>query len=216
METIDLTPNWQTSFAILTAALENGTDKGKAAAREELQRIGRQLDAAREQQARDAASSSPYSPELAEAFRQGARELQLDRLDVAADAIVEEGEGGAYVRCRVYVADGERLPMPGEQLDEPPADIRHAMEATLEAETARADRVGDCWLMTRAALDELAEALGYEDLAVPCEALGLPIVISDRLEAPGWALQTAAAPAPVCRLRGHHRGPCSSRCFPRS
>jgi hypothetical protein len=112
METIDLTPNWQTSFAILTAALENGTDKGKHAAREELQRLGRQLDAAA------SCSSSPYSPELAEAFRQGARELQIDRLDVAPDAIVEEGEGGAYVRCRVYVSDAERLPMPGEEIEQ--------------------------------------------------------------------------------------------------
>jgi hypothetical protein len=56
----------------------------------------------------------PYRPELAEAFRQGARELQIDRLDIAAGATVEEGEGGAFVACRVYVSDSERLPMPGE------------------------------------------------------------------------------------------------------
>jgi hypothetical protein len=62
--------------------------------------------------------TSPYSAELAEAFRQGARELQIDRLDIEPDAIVEEGgDGGAYVRCRVYVSDGERLPMPGEEID---------------------------------------------------------------------------------------------------
>lgn len=60
----------------------------------------------------------PYRPELAEAFRQGARELQLDCLDIPADALVEEGEDGedgAYVHCRVYVSDRQRLPMPGEE-----------------------------------------------------------------------------------------------------
>lgn len=59
----------------------------------------------------------PYSAELAEAFRQGARELQIDRLDVAADAKIEEmpGRGGVFVHCRVFVADGERLPLAGEE-----------------------------------------------------------------------------------------------------
>lgn len=60
------------------------------------------------------AANGPYRPELAEAFRQGARELQLDCLDIRAGALVEEGEGGAYVHCRVYVRDSQRLPMPGE------------------------------------------------------------------------------------------------------
>lgn len=60
------------------------------------------------------AVDGPYRPELAEAFRQGARELQIDRLDVPPGATVEEGEGGVFVHCRVYVSDSERLPMPGE------------------------------------------------------------------------------------------------------
>lgn len=57
----------------------------------------------------------PYRPPLAEAFRQGARELQIDRLDIPDEALVEEGEGGAFVHCRVYVSDNERLLMDGEE-----------------------------------------------------------------------------------------------------
>lgn len=54
-------------------------------------------------------NDGPYRPALAEAFRQGARELQIDRLDIPAGAQVDEGEGGAFVHCRVYVGDEERL-----------------------------------------------------------------------------------------------------------
>jgi hypothetical protein len=62
-----------------------------------------------------ATRDGPYSPELAEAFRQGARELLNcnlgDRINVDTDARVEEyepGDGGAIVHCTIYVGDGER------------------------------------------------------------------------------------------------------------
>jgi hypothetical protein len=66
-----------------------------------------------------AAEAGPYSAELAEAFRQGARELQLDCLEIEPGAAVTEapGGGGAFVACRVFVSDGERLPMPGEEIE---------------------------------------------------------------------------------------------------
>jgi len=56
-----------------------------------------------------------YRPELAEAFRLGAVELQIDAIDVEPGALVEPAEGGAWVYCRVYVGDSERLPMAGEE-----------------------------------------------------------------------------------------------------
>lgn len=64
---------------------------------------------------RSSRADGPYRPELAEAFRQGARELQIDALDIAPGAVVEPAEGGAFVTCRVYVSDAQRLPMPGEE-----------------------------------------------------------------------------------------------------
>lgn len=60
----------------------------------------------------------PYSPALAQAFRDSVPELQLDRLDVLPGALVEPAEGGAFVTVRCYVADGERLPMADEEGDE--------------------------------------------------------------------------------------------------
>ena len=47
-QTIDITPNWATAIEILIAALEDGTEQGKAAAREELRRVARMLDAQNE------------------------------------------------------------------------------------------------------------------------------------------------------------------------
>lgn len=69
-------------------------------------------------EATTAAADGPYRPELAEAFRQGARDLCNcnlgDKIDVAADAPVEEGEGGAWVTVRMLVSDGERADIPGD------------------------------------------------------------------------------------------------------
>lgn len=61
----------------------------------------------------------PYRPHLAEAFREGARELQIDRLHVDRDARIEEGEGGAIVHCTVFVSDSERMPIPEDDDDRP-------------------------------------------------------------------------------------------------
>lgn len=41
---IDLTPTWQEAAAIIAAALENGTDRGRVAARAELFRMAALLD----------------------------------------------------------------------------------------------------------------------------------------------------------------------------
>jgi hypothetical protein len=58
----------------------------------------------------------PYRPELAEAFRAGARELCNcdlgDRIEVPAGASVDEAEGGAFVTVRLFVSD--------EEIDEEP------------------------------------------------------------------------------------------------
>lgn len=65
--------------------------------------------------------NGPYSPELAEAFRLGARELCNseigDKIDVPADAAVEEcpGGGGVYVTVRLFVSDAERSALAGEE-----------------------------------------------------------------------------------------------------
>lgn len=44
MEYIDLTPSWEAAARIYIAVLEDGTEKGKQAAREELMRLARQYD----------------------------------------------------------------------------------------------------------------------------------------------------------------------------
>jgi hypothetical protein len=67
-------------------------------------------------------SDGPYSPELAEAFRSGARQMGdealSDKIEVPADAVVRECEGdGALVQCWLYVHDIERAALPGEQED---------------------------------------------------------------------------------------------------
>ena len=41
---IDITPTWTAAAEIYIAALENGTEKGKQAAREEIRRMARMLD----------------------------------------------------------------------------------------------------------------------------------------------------------------------------
>lgn len=65
----------------------------------------------------------PYRPELAEAFREGARGLLHcnlgDKIEVRAGAPVEEytqGDGGALVQCWLLVGDDDRPTMPGEGL----------------------------------------------------------------------------------------------------
>ena len=45
MRTIDLTPSWETAVRIYMMVLEEGTEQGKVAAREELLRLARQYDA---------------------------------------------------------------------------------------------------------------------------------------------------------------------------
>ena len=45
MRTIDLTPSWETAVRIYIMVLEEGTEEGKASAREELLRLARQYDA---------------------------------------------------------------------------------------------------------------------------------------------------------------------------
>jgi hypothetical protein len=45
MRTIDLTPSWETAVRIYIMVLEEGTEQGKVAAREELLRLARQYDA---------------------------------------------------------------------------------------------------------------------------------------------------------------------------
>lgn len=83
-------------------------------------------NAARDRAATPQPDNGPYSPALAEAFRQGARELCNcnlgDKIDVPADARVEEapGGGGVFVHVRLFVSDGERLPMDGDETDEAP------------------------------------------------------------------------------------------------
>lgn len=47
MRTIDMTPTWVFAVEIYIAALENGSEKGKQAAREELRRMAKMLDAVR-------------------------------------------------------------------------------------------------------------------------------------------------------------------------
>lgn len=67
-----------------------------------------------------AAHDGPYSPELAAAFREGARDLvdDGDRVCIADTDKVEESEGGAIVHCTIYVSDSERAAMPGEDADD--------------------------------------------------------------------------------------------------
>jgi len=48
---IDMTPTWPEAARIIAAALENGTDKGRDAARAELFRMADILDALQKQQA---------------------------------------------------------------------------------------------------------------------------------------------------------------------
>ena len=45
MKHIDVTPSWETAVHIYLMVLENGTDDGKAQAREELLRLARNYDA---------------------------------------------------------------------------------------------------------------------------------------------------------------------------
>ena len=45
MRTIDITPSWETAVTIYIMVLENGTEEGKASAREELLRLARNYDA---------------------------------------------------------------------------------------------------------------------------------------------------------------------------
>jgi hypothetical protein len=45
MKTIDITPSWETAVNIYLLVLEEGTEEGKATAREELLRLARQYDA---------------------------------------------------------------------------------------------------------------------------------------------------------------------------
>lgn len=60
----------------------------------------------------------PYGAELAEAFRSAARDFSdsqlADRIHIDADALVEEGEGGAIVWAAVFVSDAERAPLAEE------------------------------------------------------------------------------------------------------
>jgi hypothetical protein len=45
MRTIDLTPSWETAVRIYIMVLEDGEEKGKEMAREELMRLARNYDA---------------------------------------------------------------------------------------------------------------------------------------------------------------------------
>jgi len=54
---IDMTPTWPQAARIIAAALENGTDKGRDAARAELFRMADLLDQMQQQQAADPALS---------------------------------------------------------------------------------------------------------------------------------------------------------------
>lgn len=61
----------------------------------------------------------PYRPALAQAFREGARDLLQcnlgDKIDLPDRAQIEEGpDGGVYVHVRLFVSDSERQHMPGE------------------------------------------------------------------------------------------------------
>lgn len=47
---IDVTPTWRTAAQIIAAALENGTDAGREAARAELSRMADMLDALKAEQ----------------------------------------------------------------------------------------------------------------------------------------------------------------------
>jgi hypothetical protein len=44
MRTIDMTPTWETAVRIYIMVLEDGEEKGKVAAREELMRLARNYD----------------------------------------------------------------------------------------------------------------------------------------------------------------------------
>jgi hypothetical protein len=44
MERMNLTPKWEAAMRILIVVLEDGTEKGKAAAKEELMHLARMLD----------------------------------------------------------------------------------------------------------------------------------------------------------------------------
>jgi hypothetical protein len=44
MRTIDMTPSWETAVRIYIMVLEDGEEKGKEMAREELMRLARQYD----------------------------------------------------------------------------------------------------------------------------------------------------------------------------
>lgn len=45
MRTIDMTPTWETAVNIYLLVLEEGTEEGKATARDELLRLARNYDA---------------------------------------------------------------------------------------------------------------------------------------------------------------------------
>ena len=53
MQTIDITPTWQHAMPILIMALENGTEQGKRAAREELMRLAKLVDEANQGEEND-------------------------------------------------------------------------------------------------------------------------------------------------------------------
>ncbi len=71
-------------------------------------------------------NNGPYSAELAEAFRQGARWIVGDDsddyepiLDLPDSAMIEEGpDGGVWVHVRLFVSDADRAPLHGEEHDE--------------------------------------------------------------------------------------------------
>jgi hypothetical protein len=71
-------------------------------------------------------ADGPYSPELAAAFREGARNILGDdsddyapELELPDNAPVEPGEGGVWVSVRLFVSDAARALMPGEGEEEP-------------------------------------------------------------------------------------------------
>ena len=98
----------------------------------------------------------PYRPELAEAFREGARQLGGEWFTVPPAAEVWEGEGGAIVHCRVFVSDSERPLMEGEEGE--PTVYPDVFKATRSALPPGVE-AGDNWHPAIAALGRyVAEA----------------------------------------------------------
>jgi hypothetical protein len=65
--TINITPTWRQAAQIIAAALENGTDAGREAARAELFRMGDLLDAWRDQPAQTETPAAAPASDAAEA-----------------------------------------------------------------------------------------------------------------------------------------------------